>query len=93
MHLHKPPLEEVWYRIKPLEGEKFETKIGKPFTFEISGNVLGPSRTNYNIAKIDFERAFSLVPFDGPSVVSEIVRGSAYIWAILHDRRVRNGDF
>jgi hypothetical protein len=85
--------DSVWNRIKSFEGEKFETKTGKPFTFEISGDIFRSSRTNYNIAKSNFEKAFKLVPFDGPSVVSQTVRGPSYIWPVLHDKRIRRNDW
>lgn len=93
MDTKSPTFSEVWSHISALEGEEFETKTGKPFTFEVHGDVFRPSRTNYNIAKSDFEKAFALVPFDGPGVVNDTVRGPAYIWAVLHDRRVRKSDW
>ena len=90
--MSKPMIEEVWGRIKALEGKKFRTKTGKQFTFEITGNVFQPSRTKYNISKQDFGKALELVPFDGPGKINELVRGPAYIWAVLHDRRIRELD-
>jgi len=87
----KPNIETTWARIKALQGQPFETKTGKPFTFEISGNIFWSSRTKYNITKHDFAKALDLVPIDGPGKISNLVRGSAYIWAVLHDQRVRKG--
>ena len=84
-------IDEVWRHLKELEGHEFETKTGKPFTFEIDGDVFHPSRTKYNVAKADFRRALELVPFDGPGVINSVVRGPAYVWAVLHDKRVRRG--
>ena len=89
----KPMLEVVWGRIKALEGEEFHTKTGKPFTFEISGDVFRPSRTKYNVSKSDFGKALERVPFDGPGMVNYLVRGPTYIWAVLHDPRVRKQDW
>lgn len=86
-------IESVWLRIKKLQGETFETKTGKELTFEISANVFHPSRTKYNISKADFERALQLVPLEGPGQIRNLVRGSAYIWAVLHDPRVRKGEW
>lgn len=86
-------VDDIWLRVRAMEGEEFETKTGKPFTFEISGNVFHPSRTKYNISKADFQKALDLVPIEGPGVISNLVRGSAYIWAVLHDRRVRQQDW
>ena len=89
----KPTVEAVWIRMKALEGQEFETKTGKPFSYEISGNIFRPSRTKYNITKSDFGKALGLVPLDGPGIISNLVRGSAYIWAVLHDRRIRQGEW
>ena len=89
----RPSIDDVWSRLKALEGRDFETKTGKPFSFEISGDVFHPSRTKYNIAKADFRRALDLVPCDGPGVINQVVRGPAYVWAVLHDKRVRRQDW
>jgi hypothetical protein len=34
-----------------------------------------PSRTDYRISRADVEKAFQLVPLDGPGAISSIVRG------------------
>jgi hypothetical protein len=81
--------EAVWRRILAHEGDEFQTTTGLPFTYEIAGEVLHPSRTRYNIAKSQIEKAFELVPFDGPGTINAIVRGPSYVWAILHDERIR----
>jgi hypothetical protein len=86
-------IEDVWRRLKALEGQEFETKTGKPFTFELDGDVFRPSRTKYNVGKANFRKALEVVPFDGPSVVDRVVRGPAYVWAVLHDKRVRRQDW
>ena len=88
-----PNVDAVWARLKALEGEEFRTKTGKPFTFTIEGDVFRPSRTFYNVSKADFAKALELVPFEGHGTVNYLVRGPAYIWAVLHDPRVRNGDW
>ena len=88
-----PHIDTVWGRIKTLQGQEFETKRGKQFTFEISGNTFIPSRTNYNISKRDFEKVLDLVPLEGPGEINNLVRGPAYIWAVLHDPRVRRSDW
>ncbi len=84
-----PSIDVVWGRLKSLAGQRFETKTGKPFTYEIAGDVLHPSRTEYNISKGEFRKALELVPFDGPGVINRTVRGPAYVWAVLHDSRIR----
>jgi len=89
----RPSIDDLWGRLRALEGHKFETKTGKPFTYGISGAVFHPSRTTYNVSKAEFRKAFALVPFDGPGVINRVVRGPAYVWAVLHDRRVRGQDW
>ena len=86
-------IEEVWARIVEHEGEEFHTKTVLPFTYEIRGDVLFPSRTDYQISKSDFEKALECVPFAGPSVVNRLVRGPSYVWAVLHDPRIRLQDY
>lgn len=88
-----PPFDAVWRRILASEGEQFETIRGLPFTYEITGDIFISSRTQYNISRSDFDRAYEHVPSEGPGGISNLVRGSAYIWALLHDRRIRRGDW
>ena len=86
-------IEEVWARIVKHEGEEFHTKKGLPFTYEIRGEVFFPSRTDDQISKSDFEKTLECVPFAGPSVVNRLVRGPSYVWAVLHDPRIRLQDY
>jgi hypothetical protein len=88
-----PNIDAVWARLKDAQGQEFQTKTGKLFTFDISGNIFHPSRTEYNISKRDFQKALEVVPLEGPGQISNLVRGSAYVWAVLHDRRIRRGDW
>lgn len=90
---NSPSLEYVWARIKSLEGERFETKTGKEFTYTVKGEVFRVSRANQNISKQNFRKALDLVPLDGPGEIRTLVRGSAYVWAVLHDQRIRQGDW
>lgn len=86
-------IDELWVRLKRCEGEEFETKTGQPFTYEIDGNALRPSRTRYSLSKAEFSKALALVPFEGPGVINRTVRGPAYVWALLHDKRIRGRDW
>jgi len=88
-----PHIDTVWGRIKTFQGQMFETKPGKQFTFEISGNTFIPRCTNYNISKRDSEKVLNLVPLEGPGKINKLVRGPSYIWAVLHDPRVRGNDW
>lgn len=93
MSKSKPSVDDLWSRLKSFEGHHFETKTGKPFTYEISGEVFHPSRTEYNISKAEFGKALARVPFEGPGVINRTVRGPSYVWAVLHDRRIRKQDW
>ncbi len=87
------PFPEVWSRIVTNAGETFFTKRGLDFTYEVSGEGFLPSRTSYRIPKTDFEKAYRMVPFEGPGVVNDIVRGPAYVWSGLHDPRISRGEW
>jgi len=89
----KPSIDELWHRLKIHEGQEFETIRGERFTYSISGNTFLPSRTKYNISRADFDKALSLAPFEGPGAVNDAVRGPSYIWAVLHDKRIRRHDW
>lgn len=82
--------DDVWNLILSLEGEQFQTKTGLPFTYEVRGNIAYSSRAQYPISRSDFERVVEIGPFDGPGPICYLVRGPAYVWAILHDPRVKH---
>ena len=88
-----PDINKIWRRIERHRGEEFHTKTGLPFTYELQGEIFRPSRTTQNISRGDFERALSIAPFDGPGDVNRMVGGPAYIWAVLHDSRIRQEDY
>ena len=69
--------------------KQFHTIRGLQFRYRIAGNYLLPSRTDYQISKKDFEKVFRLGRLKGPGVISNEVRGSTYVWAIMHDMRIR----
>jgi hypothetical protein len=84
----KKTFNDVWSNILSNEGEEFHTITGKKFIYKINSNTLITNRTDYNIPKSDIKRAFYLRPIKRPSEISNIVRGSSYIWAILNDNRI-----
>jgi hypothetical protein len=89
----KHSFEQVWRRIVASEGKEFRTITNLPFTYELRGNSLRPSRTEYDISKADFAKAYALVPLAGPRKINNLVRGPAYTWAILHDERISLGEW
>jgi len=91
MSKSKPPFSQVWSLVTKNAGQKFITKNRLPFTYQIEDNGFFPSRTAYRISRSDFERAYKLVPLAGPGQINQLVRGPAYVWAVLHDQRISLG--
>lgn len=87
----KPPFNQIWNLVVSLTGQPFQTKLGLAFTYKVRASTVFPSRTAYQISKADFEAAYKLVPLTGPGKIKTIVRGPAYVWAILQDHRVSGG--
>ncbi len=84
--------ETVWGRIIACEGERFHQVRGGEFTFEVLGNLLRLDRTNQNLPKSVVETALRRVPLSGTSAVHDL-RGPSYLYAILMDPRIRQGDW
>ena len=80
--------EDVWKKVILNEGQVFETIIGKEFTYKIENNILLTCSTHYPLSKGNFEKAYNMLPLNGPGEISKIVRGSSYVWVILNDRRI-----
>lgn len=92
----------IWQRIQKQEGEVFHTKRGEPFTYKILDGYarvekeIFSSGTQYLVPRSRFSDALANVPCEGPSeirVFEDGVFGGSYIWAILHDPKIRQGDY
>jgi len=81
-------INDIWNKIIANEKNLFHTKTGLEFTYSINNNTLTPSRTEWNISKNDIEKAFNLLPLDGPGEINNILQGPAYVWALLNDNRI-----
>jgi len=86
-------IEMIWERIKAHEGDEFKIATGKPFTYTVIGDVLRSSRAQYNLPKSQFKKALAYFPIARPGDISNVIRGSSYVWAILHDLRIRQNDW
>jgi hypothetical protein len=84
----KSSFESVWARITSHAGKSFHTRTGLAFTYQLKGDLFHPSRTDYQIMKSDFLKAYRIVPIRGPAKIKDVVRGASYVWAVLHDPRV-----
>jgi hypothetical protein len=85
-------IDVVWERIRLHAGEEFLTITGLPFTYEVPGNYLRPSRTVRHLSRTNFAKALPYMPTPGPAGIRER-QGAAYTWAILMDDRIRAGDW
>jgi hypothetical protein len=85
------PFEEVWARIVSHAGVVFRTPNHHPFTYVVRGDGVYTSRSSYRIPRTDFAKAYELVPIETPGEIEELVAGAAYVWAILHDRKISQG--
>lgn len=81
--------EKIWQNIVNCEGQEFRTIKGEPFTYLIKGNGIIPSRTNQLIPKSNIGQAAEINNLTGPGMITNLVRGSSYVYAILADKRIR----
>ena len=84
--------EPVWARIEAHAGAFFKTDAGRWFTYKVDGIFVLPSQSDVRIPRTDFELAFPLLPVPAAKL-NKFVKGPAYVWAILHDPRVSNGEW
>ena len=80
--------EEAWNRIRANKGEKFRTVRGLDFTYKMLGPWVVIDRTDYRITKSNFQKAYGMLPVDGPDGFGEEVTASYYVYAVLTDPRI-----
>jgi hypothetical protein len=82
----------IWQRIISYQGQTFNQIRGKAFTYQADGNRIRLSSTNQNIEKSSVDEALSYVPLVN-TVPIQHLRAPSYLYAILMDNRIRNGDW
>ena len=80
--------EEAWGRIQQSAGQAFRTKTGLPFTYTADATNVVPDRTGYPLHVSQFRLAYDEMPLTGPGQINRLVRGPAYVFAILTDSRI-----
>jgi hypothetical protein len=60
---------------------------GVTFEYDIDGDAVVPRHTGYRLQRSQFEIAAGIWPVAGPGELNQIVRGPAYVYAILRDAR------
>ncbi len=78
----------TWIRIQQSAGQVFRTKTGLPFTYTADATTVVPDRTGYPLHVSQFRLAYDRMPLSGPGEINRLVRGPAYVFAILTDPRV-----
>jgi hypothetical protein len=87
------PFSEVWERIAENAGKVFYTKRRLKFTFRVNEDTVITDRMEHPLTRKDVMAAYRHVPLEGPRELTGLVRGESYVWAILHDRRIRQKDW
>lgn len=87
-----PTIDEVWSRLRALEGKTFRQLRGGEFQYSLEGSVLRPSRTNRALSKGQIAKALARLPLSRPSQFHDL-QGPSYIYALLSDQRVRRLDW
>lgn len=82
----------VWEKIEAHAGDSFRQIRGGEFKYSIQSGHVVPDRTNHQLARSQFEKAFGLVPLENTTSVQHL-RGPSYLYAILMDSRIRGQDW
>jgi hypothetical protein len=85
-------IDAIWRRVVSCQGETFLQKRGGRFKYEIVGSVLHLDRTDQTISKGHLEKTLEFLPFESTAVIRQF-RAPSYIYAILMDERIRQGDW
>lgn len=86
-------IDEVWPRIEAHAGETFYQIMGGEFKYAVEGGHVYVSRTDQRIPKSHFEKALDHVPLMNTVPLQKKFRGPSFIYAILMDERIRQGDW
>lgn len=84
-------IDLIWNNIKIHAGEVFYTITGLAFTYEADGDYIKPYRdgkyVGRKLSKKNFENALSFTEYTSKTFSHSII-GSAYVRAILLDKRI-----
>jgi hypothetical protein len=85
--------ERVWQSVVAHAGEQFSTVKGLSFRYAVTGNIVKIERdgriVDQALGSGEFRKAWQRWPVSGPSELNDVVRGPAYLFAILSDARIR----
>ncbi|ACB84183.1 hypothetical protein [Natranaerobius thermophilus] len=71
------------------EGESFQQKRGKQFTYKVKGNSIVPDTTKYPIPIKDIIKGLNRGQVTRVADLKDL-RGSSYIYALVTDKRIKD---
>ncbi len=95
----KPDIDTIWQRVRQHEGEVFHLKGGGAFIYEVDDLRLLISRPTFaerkqwTVTQPRLAEALPGVPYERPGAIKTDSYGRSYIWGLLHDPRIRKGDY
>jgi hypothetical protein len=85
-------IELIWQRIVKNQGKIFKQKKGKEFTYRVKGDTVFLETTNHSFSKGHLQRAFKFLPLEGPGKINHL-HAPSYIYGVLMDNRIKDGDW
>lgn len=82
----------MWARIVEHTGQTFRQIRGGEFRYVIDGDSVVPDRTNWRFPRRQLEEAYGLMPVESTKPLQHLY-GPSYLYAILMDARIRQGDW
>jgi hypothetical protein len=87
-----PETGQVWERIEAHRGEEFRTVTGKPFSYDVRGNIVVPrprkgKPTARQLPRSEFEKAWARRPLSNLDQIRDL-QGYSYVYGILTDPRI-----
>jgi len=87
-----PSLATVWSRITAHSGQSFTLTRGQKFTYSMYGAYLLPDGRARRLSRTNFGNALDRLPLENTRSVADL-QGSSYVYSILMDRRISQGDW
>ena len=87
-------VNKAWDNVIKHEGAVFKTVTNLDFTYTMNSKLTAftTNRGKASLTKKNFEKAYSLLPVSGPTVLGNNgVYGHSYVYALLTDNRIMLG--
>jgi hypothetical protein len=80
-------IDDVWSAIVANEGATFTVRQGQAFSYQVAGDLLIPSTTNWEIPRSEVHEALRRMPVAGPAALKDL-QAAAFLYAIVTDPRI-----